>query len=150
MSMGKAKFFYESALESEDRAYTDVKKVLEEANISPKTIHRIMLAVSEAFTNALIHGNEYDPEKKIEIRISVNNKAVLADVIDEGLCDMKALSNRKSPVSTDEGGRGVDLIESMADEMEVRKNNHTGGLQVSMKFYRSGCEEIKDRHVYRR
>ncbi len=148
--MGQTKFFYKSVLESEGQAYTDVKKVLQEAKIPARAMHKIMLAISEAFTNALIHGNKYNPEKTIEIRLSVNNKAVTADVIDEGLCDMKALSNGKSPTSSDEGGRGIDLIEKMADEFEVRKNNRTGGMQVWMKFYGSRYEDIKDPYVYRR
>ena len=85
--MGQTKFFYKSVLESEGQAYTDVKNVLQEAKIPARVMHKIMLAISEAFTNALIHGNRYDPEKTIEIRLSVNNKVVTADVIDEGLCD---------------------------------------------------------------
>ncbi len=143
-------FCYKSELESEGRAYTDVKKFLVEAGVSDKILYRIMLAVSEAFTNALEHGNNYDSNKKIEIRLTVNNKAIVADVIDEGLCDVKALQNRKSPISTDEGGRGIDLIQKMADRMEVLKNEDTGGMQVSMTFDLSKYENNKGHFVYRR
>jgi anti-sigma regulatory factor (Ser/Thr protein kinase) len=148
--MKQTKFCYRSELESEGRAYTDVKKFLENTGVPAKILHRIMLAVSEAFTNALIHGNNYDPDKKIEIRLAVNNEAVLADVIDEGLCDVKALHNRKSPVSTDEGGRGIELIEKMADRMEVLKDDNTGGIQVSMRFDMNKYEDNKGHFVYRR
>jgi serine/threonine-protein kinase RsbW len=148
--MGHKIFCYKSELESEDRAYTDVKEFLVEAGVPDKISYRIMLAVSEAFTNALEHGNNYNPDKKIEIRLTVNTTAIFADVIDEGLCDVKALQNRKSPVSTDEGGRGIDLIEKMADRIEVLKNEDTGGMQVSMKFDLSKYENNKGHFVYRR
>jgi len=148
--MGEIKFIYESVLESEGRAYADVKKILQENGIPAKAMYHIMLAISEAFTNALIHGNNYDSAKKIEIRLNVNPDTISADVIDEGLCDLKALKNRKPSISTDEGGRGIDLIEKMADELEVRKSKDTGGMQVSMKFYRDKYENKKGHFVYRR
>lgn len=137
-------------LESEGKAYTDIKNLLSGVNIHWKIINRIMLAISEAFTNALIHGNKYDPEKKIEIRIAINDKVVIADVIDEGHCDIAAMKRRESPDYMQEGGRGVDLIESMASEVEIRKNGHTDGLQVSMKFDIGINEEIENHHILRR
>jgi len=150
MNKEKTKFIYESVLESEGQAYTDIKNLLSETNIHWKIINRIMLAISEAFTNAMIHGNKFIPDKKIEIDIAINDKWVTADVIDEGYCDITAVERREPPDSMQEGGRGVDLIESMASEVEIRKNSRTGGLQVSMKFDLSINEEIKNHHILRR
>jgi len=133
----KRVFKYPSVLESEGQMYQEVKGVLSSSGIPDAMMYKILLVISEAFTNAMIHGNKYDPDKMIEISIVVNNKDIIADIIDEGQGDIENLRSRKPPELMQEGGRGVDLIESIADRVNISRSPYTSGLQVSMVFDRS-------------
>src|SRR6185295_3222730 len=46
---------------------------------------QIRLALDEAMSNALEHGNKYDPSKKIRVRVQMTAKRFEAAVQDEGV-----------------------------------------------------------------
>lgn len=139
--MDKQAFKYRSYPDSEARMYDDLTFLLTEWDI-PKSMQRnVILAVSEAFTNALIHGNKRDSNKSIELSICVNSEAVMADITDEGTGDLSALRLRKRPRLLDENGRGLDLMESIADALEIKRSDRTGGLQVSMMFRKGNYKD---------
>lgn len=130
-------FKYRSIIESETQMYIDVKAFLEQSGVTGRFLYRIMLSVSEGFTNALEHGNQYDPAKNIEINISINDGTVNADIIDEGNGNTGALEKRGQALPMHEGGRGIDLIEYYAEKVELIKNRRTGGLELSLRFIES-------------
>ena len=114
--------------------YDDVKSFLVGSEIPPRMMYKILLTVSEAFTNALVHGNRYDPAKSIGISIGVDEKTVTAEIVDEGAGNIAPIESRGRADSLQEGGRGVDLMESIADKINIQKSDRTGGLQISMTF----------------
>nr|MBN2276258.1 anti-sigma factor antagonist [candidate division Zixibacteria bacterium] len=133
----KKVFNYPSCLESESRMYQDVKGTLSLAGLPKTLLYKIILAISEGFTNALIHGNKYNREKSIQISITINKRLVIADIMDEGAGNIEILRSRKAPDLFQEGGRGVDLMESLADEIRFEKGQNDSGLKISMIFDRS-------------
>ncbi len=135
--MSFVRFTYSSELESENKMYDDVEAFLMEQEINPRLINDIMLSISEAFTNALLHGNQSDPNKSIQISITANNNEITADITDEGHGDVEYLGGQKEVGLWQEGGRGMMLIKAMASDITFRKSVETGGMQVSMKFDRN-------------
>lgn len=132
--MKQAKFTYYSHPDSEERMFDDVKAFLEAVPVGEKLQNNILLAISEAFTNALVHGNKLDDAKMIEVILAIKDRELFADIIDEGEFDLSFLHNRAQPELLAEGGRGIDLIKGCADSTEYLKDEKTGGLRVSLKF----------------
>lgn len=95
-------------------ATDDVNRILDSENVPVDERYPFVLAVSEAMTNAIIHGNANDPQKKVKVCISVNEKLLSADIIDEGQGGLERIRQRKPASPKDEGGRGIDLIEHFA------------------------------------
>ena len=93
---------------------------------------RIMLTLSEAATNAIVHGNEEDPSKKVYIESTGNTSTLTITVKDEGPgFDPDELANPlKEENLLNEGGRGVYLIEEYADELTFNKK----GNELKMTF----------------
>lgn len=134
--MIKKVFRYPSILEAESAAFSDVKDMLLKAGLDGKKLFNIMLAVSEAFTNALEHGNKFIARKEIEVSISINNDQIIADITDEGEgFAARPAADFASDIMA-EGGRGVDLMKSVADEIRYEKAGKSGGTRVSMRFKR--------------
>lgn len=93
---------------------------------------RIMLTLSEAVTNAIVHGNKEDPSKKVYIKASSDSGSLKITVKDEGSgFNPDAIeSPLKKENLLNEGGRGVYLIEEYADELTFNKK----GNELEMTF----------------
>lgn len=95
---------------------------------------RIMLALSEAATNAIVHGNKEDDAKNVQISVDVSPKSVVIVVQDEG----DGFNPEHTPDPTEDenllqtGGRGIFLMEHYAEEVTY----NDGGRRVTMKFKR--------------
>jgi serine/threonine-protein kinase RsbW len=127
---------YLSQLASEDKMFDDLKQLLQMNEIEGKLCNDLKLAVSEAFTNALVHGNKLDPKRKVEINITINNQFITADIIDEGFGEPARMLAEEDQDLWRERGRGVILMETVADRVTFSRDHVTGGLQCTLLFDR--------------
>lgn len=95
------------------------EELCDEYNINNSYFGNILVVLTEAFENAMFHGNAADPEKFITISFEPRPKGFLFEVRDEG----KGFDFDNIPDATDvegnpEGkGTGLYLIHSLADEV---------------------------------
>jgi serine/threonine-protein kinase RsbW len=96
------------------------------------TYGNVMLALSEAVTNAIVHGNKQDSDKKVHIKASQSNQKLTISIKDEG--EGFDPSSLPDPLQDEnllkEGGRGVYLIEQFADEVTYSE----GGTKITVRF----------------
>ena len=83
---------------------------------------RLMLSVSEAATNAIVHGNKLDLSKKVMIQAKANTAILTFTITDEGNgFDPEDIAN---PVDEENllntSGRGVFLMREYTDEIEFQ------------------------------
>ena len=124
---------YQSVSESEGLMLDDVTRILAEHGIEGELRQGFILTVSEAFTNALTHGNDYDPDKLIKISICLNRNSLTADIIDEGQGGLEKVSEKSPPSLLSEHGRGVDLMRHYSSSVRF-SSTAGGGLQVTVVF----------------
>ncbi|MFM8848782.1 MAG: ATP-binding protein [Cytophagales bacterium] len=93
----------------------------------------IMIAVTEAVSNAIKHGNRNDSSKNVVLSLSLAEGLIKFKVEDEGsgfdyhnLPDPTTAENLEKP-----GGRGIFLMKHLADEVEFADN----GKVVELSFY---------------
>jgi serine/threonine-protein kinase RsbW len=128
-------YTYPSATEAHDGMLDDLFRSLTECGIDRTWQHAVSIAVSEAFTNAVIHGNRENTAKRVILRLEVNDRQITADIIDQGVGGLKQVEARRPSGELDEGGRGVDLIRHYADTCQFAETEE-GGLQVTLSFLR--------------
>jgi serine/threonine-protein kinase RsbW len=98
-----------------------------------QAVFDIKLALTEAFINAIKHGNRKDPGKKIHIEAAISPEKVVIVVEDEG----SGFDRAGVPDPTlDENlekctGRGIHLIESYMNEVKWTR----GGRRLKMTKY---------------
>jgi len=126
-------FTYPSVATSEEKMLDDVKMVLQENGVDEYLQDSFMLVVSEAFTNALVHGNEQNPQKTIKLVLNVNKEVLSADIVDRGRGGLGKVKHRHPPTMFSEGGRGVDLMRYFASTVRFTETQY-GGLKVSICF----------------
>jgi serine/threonine-protein kinase RsbW len=81
------------------------------------------MAVREATVNAVLHGNEYDPAKHIDVSLENTGKALVITIADQGAgVDPDQLPDPLAPENLLRGtGRGIFLIRSFMDEVHFRQ-----------------------------
>lgn len=93
---------------------------------------RIMLTLNEAATNAIVHGNQEDPNKTVTIEASQSAGNLIISVEDQGSGfnpdDLPDPLKEENLLNT--GGRGVYLIKEYADKTTFSKN----GRKLTMVF----------------
>jgi len=98
--------------------------------ISSDDMFAIELALGEAVSNALIHGNKKSPDKPVNIEYGYNDGVFDITITDMG--DGFRINDVADPVQDDnltkDHGRGVMLMEHYMDEVHFNKK----GNQVRM------------------
>ena len=109
-----------------------IDKVCEEFALNEDNYGNILIAVTEAVNNAIVHGNKNNPTKKVEVAVNKEIKEIIFTVIDEGegfdfnnLPDPTAPENLEKP-----DGRGIFLMKNLSDKVEFFDN----GTKVCITF----------------
>jgi len=112
---------YDSRLENLERMYADFSRICREHGISVDDEGRLLVAVSEAMTNAIIHAHGGDTSKLIRIAVDVYDKRIEIRIADEGDGPAWDKAMNFDPVGTpeDESGRGFGLIQRLSDDVHI-------------------------------
>ncbi len=118
-------------------AKTELKKIrqfvrdhIKELPISSLEKDRIILAIDEASSNAIIHGNKCDHSKTLKVVITTNPQSIKVKIFDIGddifnpvlhyQKDMQELIKNRQ-----KGGMGLKLIHDVMDKVNYyKKNDH--------------------------
>jgi serine/threonine-protein kinase RsbW len=113
----------DSSLESVNRLEQTAEEVARKAGIDEDEIFRITMAVREAAVNAVLHGNSYDPEKRVTASFEATGNDLVIRIADQGKgLDPDTLPDPLAPENLLRGsGRGIFLIRSFMDEVHFRQ-----------------------------
>jgi len=112
----------DSTLESVNQAEETALKVAEQAGFTEEDATRISMAVREAAVNAVLHGNAYDPGKKVDLKFESVDEKLVITICDQGKgLDPNSLPDPLAPENLlKQSGRGIFLIRSFMDEVRIR------------------------------
>jgi len=101
-------------------------------NIPPEKHDNILVSLTEAVTNAVVHGNQSDCKKSVSICLSRKQDALAIRVSDEGPgFDPGGVPDPTSAELLECcGGRGLYLMRRLSDECRFER----GGRTVEMRF----------------
>jgi serine/threonine-protein kinase RsbW len=97
-----------------------VEQLRAELGLNDDIEANILVSLSEAVNNAIVHGNKMDPEKKVRLKMVKDEKLLTFSVEDEGSgFNPKEIMDPTAPENIDKPtGRGIFLIRSLADSVE--------------------------------
>jgi len=86
---------------------------------SDDLLYKLQLLASEAVTNGIEHGNNYDEAKNVTVVFLVSENQTVVSVEDQGTGFDRSTVSNPTEVDhlLDSGGRGLFLMEEMADEV---------------------------------
>ena len=109
-----------------------IENVGEKIRIEEVIYGNVLVSVTEAVNNAIVHGNKEDKNKKVRLGLKQNKKSVRFIVEDEGMgFDHNTLPDPTNPKNLEKvKGRGIFLIKSLSDKTTFKQ----GGRIVEMLF----------------
>jgi len=119
-----------------------ISHVVSEMGFGAEIGSQINLAVIEAVTNAIKHGNESDPKKTMELRFHMAEDKLTVFIKDCGSgFDLECVEDPLSPENlTKPCGRGIFLMRSLMDQV-IYSIDKDYGTRVQLVKYRSSPEQ---------
>jgi len=111
-----------------------INKLCDLYQISVEQYGNVLIAITEAVNNAIIHGNKNVANKKTDIEYNVENQTITFTVFDEGNgFDFNDLPDPTSPENLEKPqGRGIFLMNHLADEVNFIDNGNVVQLKFSI------------------
>lgn len=105
-------------------------------NVELSTMDELKVALSEAVSNAIIHGYAQDGEKQVQIEVEEYQAALLVRVIDNGVGIEDIQRARQPDYTTGQGhlGLGFAFMESFMDKVEVKSAPGVGTVVTLVKI----------------
>jgi len=119
----KDSLIIESQIENISKVYDWIEMHLDD-EVEKKIQRNILLVTQEIVTNAIIHGNEEQPEKKVIVTFEMDENNITVVVQDEGKGCPVLPTKEESEVLDylSEDGRGLKLAVLMCKKIEIDKN----------------------------
>ena len=106
-------------------------KELSQRSLKEDLNFKIKLALEEALTNAMRHGNSLKASRKVDVCVTMDSQTILLEVHDEGRgFNAKSVPDptKKGYAENIPGGRGIFLMQQLMDHVEF----YDGGRGVRM------------------
>jgi serine/threonine-protein kinase RsbW len=145
MMANRVAYTLDSTLDSVNKVEQTAEQLAVKVGFSEDDLHKITMSVREAAVNAVLHGNAYDPSKKIMVAYESSPNTLAITITDEG----KGLSENEVPDPLAEenllktSGRGIFLIRSFMDEVHIR-DLHPGTEITLVKHVHSSETDAKE------
>ena len=117
-----------------ERVEPFVERLTGTYKISPDKYGNILISLTEAVTNAIKHGNQYDKKKSVSVFCKKSECSLAFIVSDEGAgFDYNSLPDPTAPENLLKiGGRGVFLIRQLSDSVKFLNNGSTVEIQFNI------------------
>ena len=106
-----------------------VNQIVEDFGINEEIYGNILISLTEAVNNAIIHGNQEDLSKMVRIRLvqESSRSQIAFQVSDDGPgFNFEQLPDPTAPENIMKlGGRGVFLMQQLSDDIEFMDNGST-------------------------
>ncbi|MFQ5767357.1 MAG: ATP-binding protein [Acidobacteriota bacterium] len=122
-----------SRIEYLDLLHAMAEEMAKLAGLEEEERFNFALAVREAATNAVLHGNGQDPAKRVTVRFSLGDETLRARIKDEGEgFDFEGTADPRLPENRfKSSGRGLLLIRAFVDEVAYR-HECTVGTEIEL------------------
>jgi len=121
MTEQRVSYTLDSTLETVDNAEQTATRIAADNGFDEDEVMQIAMAVREAAVNAVLHGNAYDPGKKVMLDFERTGRDLVITIRDQGAgLDPAKIPDPLAPENLlKTSGRGIFLIRSFMDEVQI-------------------------------
>lgn len=112
-----------------------IKEVFSFYNFPLDCYNNVLLSISEATLNSIVHGNKSDRRKKVELDVDCKTHLISVKITDEGEgFDYETLPDpTKEENIRKESGRGIHIIKSVAKSVSFNEKGNSLQFEIECK-----------------
>ena len=145
--MNKIELKFSSAIENEPFVRTSISAFILSLNPSLDELSEVKTIVSEAVSNAIIHGYNYDSSKDVYLRAKITDSILEVVVQDYGVgienIEEAMQANFTTKVNEQRAGMGFSIMQTLSDKFEVRSQKDIGTRITITKIFKKHYQEVK-------
>lgn len=139
--MNKVTLKFKSRMENEAFARIATVSFLSPLNPTFEEMMEIKTIVSEAVTNAILHGYDSNPNKTVKLEIGYDKNRCVTMIISDSGCGISDIDQAIQPLFTtkaelERSGMGMTIMQSFSDSFDVISNLQEGTSIVVQKKLR--------------
>jgi stage II sporulation protein AB (anti-sigma F factor) len=125
--MNKLELKFNATLENETVVRNTIGLFASTINCTIEDIIDVKTIISEAVSNAIIHGYEQDKSKFVEVIATINENELFITIKDDGVgIENVAEALRVNYSSKNRSGLGLTIIKSLSDDLSIKSKKDLG------------------------
>ena len=145
--MNKIELRFSACIENEPFARTALAAFVLPLNPDLDELSEVKTIVSEAVSNAIIHGYNYDSSKDVYIKASIKDNFLEIVVQDYGVGIENVEEALKASFTTrcdqERAGMGFSIMQTFSDKFEIRSQKDIGTRVTITKNFKKHYQEVK-------
>ena len=145
--MNKIELKFSACIENEPFARTTIAAFILPLNPDIDELSEVKTIVSEAVSNAIIHGYNYDSSKDVYLKANISENLLEIVVQDYGI----GIENVEEALKTsftsrpdqEHAGMGFSIMKTLSDKFEIRSQKDIGTRVTITKNFKKHYQEVK-------
>ena len=145
--MNKIELKFSACIENEPFARTAIAAFIIQLNPDLDELSEVKTIVSEAVSNAIIHGYNYDSTKDVLLKAKITDNLLEIIVQDYGV----GIENIKQAMQfnfttrkdQERAGMGFSIMQTLSDKFDIRSQKDIGTRVTITKSFKKHYQEVK-------
>ena len=145
--MNKIDLKFSACIENEPFVRTSLAAFILPLNPDLDELSEVKTVVSEAVSNAIIHGYNYDSSKDVYLKARISDNTLEIIIQDYGIGIENVEEALKSSFTTrpdqERAGMGFSIMQTLSDKFEIRSQKDIGTRIIISKNFKRHYQEVK-------
>lgn len=145
--MNKIELKFSACIENEPFVRTSIASFILPLNPDLDELSEVKTIVSEAVSNAIIHGYNYDSSKDVYLKAYINSNILEVIIQDYGVgienVEEALKANFTTRMDQERAGMGFSIMQTLSDKFEIRSQKDIGTRVTITKNFKKHYQEVK-------
>lgn len=145
--MNKIELKFSACLENEPFVRTAISAFILPLNPDLDELSEVKTIVSEAVSNAIIHGYECNPNKDVYLRAKIIDNSLEIIIQDYGIgiedLDQALTFSFSTKKYQERAGMGFSIMKTLSDKFDIRSQKDIGTTVTITKNFKRHYQEVK-------
>ena len=145
--MNKIELKFSACLENEPFARTAIAAFILSLNPTLDELSEVKTIISEAVSNAIIHGYNQDNTKDVYLKATITDNNLEVSIYDYGIGIENIEEALKATFTTrhdeEHAGMGFSIMKTLSDKFEIRSQKDIGTRITINKNFKRHYQEVK-------
>ena len=145
--MNKIELKFSACIENEPFARTAIASFILPLNPDLDELSEVKTIVSEAVSNAIIHGYNYDITKDVLLKAKITDNILEIIVQDYGVgienIEQALKFNFTTRTDQERAGMGFSIMQTLSDKFDIRSQKDIGTRVTITKSFKKHYQEVK-------